>query len=174
VSVNGTAGNDHVNVTTSGSTITVSGLAEQVTIAHAEASDLLLISGGTGNDTIDASTMPAGTMALALNGGDGNDTVLGGGGNDVLVGGNGNDTFVFKFGASGQDVIQDFQVHGAGSQGDVIRLTGFSDHTFDQALAGGHIAQSGADVVISDGTNIFATLQNVSLASLHANDFMFA
>jgi hypothetical protein len=36
------------------------------------------------------------------------------------------------------------------------------------------VAQSGADVVISDGTNIVATLQNISLASLHAHDLMFA
>ena len=172
MSVSGTAGNDHINVTTSGSAITLSGLAEQVTIAQAEAGDHLSINGGAGNDTIDASAIPAGTLALTLDGGEGNDTIVGSVANDVLIGGDGNDTFVFKFGASGQDVIQDFQVHGAGSQGDVIRLTGFSDHTFDQALAGGHIAQSGADVVISDGTNIIATL-HVSLASLHANDFMF-
>jgi hypothetical protein len=71
-------------------------------------------------------------------------------------------------------MIQDFQAHGSTASGDVIRLAGFSDHTFDQALADGHIAQSGADVVISDGTSIIATLQNVSLAALHANDFMFS
>jgi hypothetical protein len=55
----------------------------------------------------------------------------------------------------------------------VVSLAGFSDHTFEQAIADGHIAQSGADVVISDGTSVVATLQNVSLASLHANDFLF-
>ena len=75
---------------------------------------------------------------------------------------------------SGQDVIQDFQLHGAASQGDVFRLEGSSDHSFAQALADGHIAQSGADVVISDGTNIVATLQNVSLAALNSHDFLFA
>ncbi len=109
--------------------------------------------------------MPAAILALALNGS---------AGNDFLVGGTGNDTFVFNFGESGHDVIQDFQVHGASAQGDVVHLEGFADHTFDQALADSHIAQSGADVVIFDGTDIIATLQNVSLASLHANDFMFA
>lgn len=113
-------------------------------------------------------------MTLTLNGGDGNDTITGSAGNDALIGGNGNDTFVFNFNSSGHDVVQDFQVHGTGEQGDVVRLAGFSDHTFDQALADGHIAQSGADVVISDGTNVVATLQNLSLASLHANDFIFA
>ena len=74
----------------------------------------------------------------------------------------------------GHDVIQDFQVHGTGTQGDLVRLAGFSDHSFSQALADGHIAQSGSDVIISDGTNVVATLQNISLATLHAHDFMFA
>ncbi|WP_249779419.1 beta strand repeat-containing protein [Bradyrhizobium sediminis] len=174
VTINGTAGNDYVNLTAAGSLITVSGLPAQVTVDHGEAGDLLTVNGGAGNDTIDASAVPSGAMALALSGGDGNDTITGGNGNDALVGGNGNDTFVFNFGTSGQDVIQDFQVHGSSASGDVIGLAGFSDHTFDQALADGHIAQSGADVVISDGTGIIATLQNVSLAALHANDFMFS
>jgi Ca2+-binding RTX toxin-like protein len=174
VTVNGTAGHDRIVVSSSGTGVVVSGLPAQVTVDHGETSDLLSISGGAGNDIIDASAMPAGAMALALNGGEGNDIIMGGAANDGLVGGNGNDTFMFNFGAGGHDVIQDFQVHGTGTQGDVIRLAGFSDHTFDQALADGHIAQSGTDVVISDGTGIVATLQNVSLASLHANDFMFA
>ena len=71
-------------------------------------------------------------------------------------------------------VIQDFQVHTGGlHQADTISLVGFTDHSFDQLVANGHIFQSGADVVISDGTHAFAALQNVSLASLHANDFLF-
>jgi Ca2+-binding RTX toxin-like protein len=176
VTVDGTAGSDHINVTASGTVVAVTGLPAQVSVDHGEAGDLLTINGGAGNDTIDASKIPAGTMALMLNGGDGNDTIVGGAGNEVLVGGTGNDTFAFNFNPSGHghDVIQDFQAHGTGTQGDVIRLAGFSDHSFDQALADGHIAQSGSDVVISDGTNIVATLQNVSLAALHAHDFMFA
>ncbi len=174
VTVDGTVGNDHIDVTASGAVVTVSGLPAQVTIDRGEAGDFLSINGGAGNDTIDASKMPAGTMALTLNGGDGNDTIIGGAGNDVLAGGSGNDTFVFNFGASGHDVIQDFQVHGASAQqGDVVRLEGGPDHTFAQAVADGHIAQSGADVVISDGTNVIATLQHISVADLHAHDFMF-
>ena len=60
----------------------------------------------------------------------------------------------------------------AGAQGDVVLLTGFSDQTFDQAVANGHIAQAGADVVILDGANIVATLHDISLGSLHASDFL--
>jgi Ca2+-binding RTX toxin-like protein len=174
VAANATDGNDHINVTASGSVIAVSGLSEQLTIDHAEAGDHLTINAGAGNDTINASAISAGTIALTLNGGDGNDTITGSAGNDVLAGGTGNDTFVFKSGTSGHDLVQDFQLHGTTSQGDVLRLEGSSDHGFAEALADGHIAQSGADVVISDGTNIVATLQNVSLAALNAHDFLFA
>jgi hypothetical protein len=67
-----------------------------------------------------------------------------------------------------------FQPHGAGTQGDLLSLTGFAEHSFDQAVGDGHIAQAGADVVISDGTHVVATLHDVLLSSLHANDFVFA
>jgi Ca2+-binding RTX toxin-like protein len=174
VTVDGSAGNDRINVTACGTVVTVGGLSAQVTVDHADATDVLSINAGAGNDTIDASAIWAGTMTLSLNGGDGNDTITGSAGNDFLRGGSGNDTFVFTHGVSGHDVIQDFQVHGTSAQGDMVRLTGSSDHTFDQALADGHIAQSGADVAISDGTSVVATLQNISLASLHAHDFLFA
>src|SRR5207237_950481 len=137
------------------------------------ANDSLAVNGLDGNDTIDASALAAGVIKLTIDGGAGNDIITGSQGNDVLIGGAGNDQFVFNFGASGHDVIQDFQAHGTGTQGDVIQLAGFSDHTFDQAIADGHITQVGTDVVISDGSSIVATLQNVSLASLHANDFLF-
>jgi Ca2+-binding RTX toxin-like protein len=158
VTVNGTGGNDQIDVTASGTLVTVSGLPAQVTIDHAEGGDLgdhLVINGGAGNDTINASALPAGTIGLTLDGGAGNNT------------------FVFTFGTNGNDVIQGFQAHGAGGQGDLVALMGASDHTFNQAVADGHIAQSGADVVISDGTNVAATLQNIMLTSLHANDFHF-
>lgn len=163
VNVRGTAGDDHIIVKESGSGLTVTGLSAQVTIAHGEVADVLSIDGGTGNDTIDASAGPAGTMGFRLSGGDGNDVLLGGAGNDV---------FAFTFGESGHDEIQNFHVHGANTQGDVISLSGFSDQTFAQAVADGHIAQAGADVVISDGTNIIATLHDISIFTLTAQDFL--
>jgi Ca2+-binding RTX toxin-like protein len=174
VTVNATNGADQISVASSGTSVVVNGLSGQVTIDGAEAAnDSLTIKGLDGNDTIDASELNAGQIKLTIDGSDGNDTIIGSSGNDVLIGGAGNDTFVFTFGTGGHDVIQDFQAHGTSAQGDFISLADFSDHTFEQAIADGHIAQSGADVVISDGTNVVATLQNVSLASLHANDFLF-
>ena len=156
VTVNGTGGNDQINITTSGTQVTVSGLAAQVTVDHADVGDHLVINAGAGNDTINASASHAGAIGLILNGGFGSDT------------------FVFAFGSNGQDVVQGFQAHGANAGGDLVSLLGSTDHTFDQAVADGHIAQSGADVVITDGANVTATLPGISLAALHANDFLFS
>jgi Ca2+-binding RTX toxin-like protein len=78
VIVNGSAGDDNVSVTTGGSTILVNGLAARVTIDGAEASnDSLVINGLAGNDTINASTLPAGMINLTINSGVGNDTITG-------------------------------------------------------------------------------------------------
>src|SRR5262252_631167 len=77
---------------TSPSRETVAGLAETVTIAHAEgALDQLNVSAGAGDDVIDASGLSANHISLTLDGGAGNDTILGSHGNDTVVGGTGND-----------------------------------------------------------------------------------
>jgi Ca2+-binding RTX toxin-like protein len=103
VTVNGTAGDDRISVASSGSSITVNGLATQVSINDAEgANDSLVINGGTGNDTIDASRLHAGQVNLTINGGDGNDTITGSAGNDTVIGGRGND--VASLGA-GNDIF---------------------------------------------------------------------
>ena len=53
---NGTANNDQISVATSGNSIVVKGLAAQVTVSGAESlNDSLVVNGGAGNDTIDAS-----------------------------------------------------------------------------------------------------------------------
>src|SRR5262249_49416582 len=106
-----------------------------VAIFNAEAAnDRLIVDGGAGDDTINASGLGAGTIGLTLNGGAGNDTLIGGADNDVLMGragidqlsgGAGPAKFVFSgdslaaldtgVGAN-RDVIQDFS-------GDIIDLS---------------------------------------------------
>jgi Ca2+-binding RTX toxin-like protein len=93
VIVNGTAGNDHITVASNRDSVVVNGLAAQVTIAGAErVNDSLVINGGTGDDVIDASRLAAGHLQLTLNGGAGNDTIIGSQGDDTVIGGQGNDT----------------------------------------------------------------------------------
>ncbi|WP_426608588.1 beta strand repeat-containing protein [Bradyrhizobium sp. McL0616] len=92
VIVNGTAGDDHVSVVSSGSSILVNGLAAQVSIKGVDAgTDSLVVNGLGGDDIIDASGLHAGQVNLTINGGDGNDTITGSAGNDFVNGGRGND-----------------------------------------------------------------------------------
>ena len=92
VGVSGTGAADSIVATDAGGATLVSGLPAAVQVHGADAGlDQLQINGGAGNDTIDASAVSASGMSLALNGGDGDDTLYGGAGNDTVSGGRGND-----------------------------------------------------------------------------------
>jgi Ca2+-binding RTX toxin-like protein len=115
VTVNGTAGGDAINVVSSGPSVLVNGLPAQVTIKGADAGlDALVVNGGAGNDTIDASRLNAGQVNLTINGGDGDDRITGSAGNDLVIGGRGSDvasmgagddTFVWNPG-DGNDTVE--------------------------------------------------------------------
>src|SRR6516225_1418396 len=76
VTVNGTGGNDHITVASSGASVVVNGLAAQVTIAGAEPDkDSLVVNGAAGNDTINASALTAGQINLTINGDAGDDVI---------------------------------------------------------------------------------------------------
>jgi Ca2+-binding RTX toxin-like protein len=99
--INATNAADKISVSTSGGVITVSGLAETVTITGAEAAnDRLIINGLGGDDTIDASKLSG--ILLTANGGDGNDVLVGSPGNDTLLGGAGDDVLI---GGPGADIL---------------------------------------------------------------------
>jgi Ca2+-binding RTX toxin-like protein len=115
VIVNGTAGDDHISVVSSGSSIVVNGLSAQVTINGAEpGNDSLVINGLAGNDVIDASRLHSGLASLTVNGGDGDDRIIGSAGNDLVNGGRGNDTALLGAGndtfvwnpGDGSDVVE--------------------------------------------------------------------
>ena len=127
VTVNATNGDDVVTIASAGNQIVVSGLAAQVTIDHAEAGDMLVINGLGGDDVINASGLEAGKIALQVNGGlgddivigsDGNDTVNGGDGDDIAFLGAGDDLFVWNPGddndtIEGQDGVDTLLFNGA-------------------------------------------------------------
>jgi len=189
VTATGRASADHIVVSGSAGSASVTGLPGGVSVSHADFFDQLVVAGGGGADQIDATgftgdltltlqgqegndSLKDGSANDSLSGGAGDDTISTGGGFDTISGGVGNDRF---FADSGQprDIIVDFQAHGTGADADVLVLSGFSDHSFAAAVANGHIVQSGADVLVGDASGTAVLLQNVLLTSLHANDFIF-
>ena len=102
VVVSRTNGSDAVTVTGSGRSAQVVGLPTRVVVGGARTTDRLTVNGLDGDDVIDASAVPAGSIQLTLNGDAGDDTITGGAGNDILTGGEGNDRL---FGGPGIDAI---------------------------------------------------------------------
>jgi Ca2+-binding RTX toxin-like protein len=138
VTVNGTNGSDQITVTAVGSKVTVSGLPVTVTVDHADAGDVLAINAGNGNDTINASALPAGVIGLTIDAGAGNDTVIGSQGADTILGGDGNDTVT-------------------GGRGDDVALLGAGNDTFIWNPGdGSDIVEGGAgtDTLLFNGANI--------------------
>jgi Ca2+-binding RTX toxin-like protein len=92
VIVNGTNGNDTLNVSGDTSGVAVSGLGPLVAIQHQEPSDTLRVNGFGGNDAISAAALAAQAITLTLDGGAGDDTIAGARGAEVAFGGDGNDS----------------------------------------------------------------------------------
>ena len=65
-------------------------------------SDRLTVNALAGDDVVDASGVAAGAMLLTLDGGDGDDVLLGGAGDDTLLGGAGDDVLI---GGPGNDTL---------------------------------------------------------------------
>jgi Ca2+-binding RTX toxin-like protein len=103
VIVNATSGDDVATVSASGSTAQVSDLAAVVQVTGAGiATDRLTVKGLAGDDVLDASGGAANSVPLTLDGGEGDDVLLGGAGNDTLLGGAGDDVLL---GGLGQDIL---------------------------------------------------------------------
>jgi Ca2+-binding RTX toxin-like protein len=145
VTVNGTSASDQINVVATATGVAVIGLPAQVNIDHPEAGDLLTVSGGNGNDTINASSLPADVIGLAIDGGGGNDTIIGSQGADRLLGGDGSDTVV-------------------GGRGNDTALLGNGNDTFiwnpgdGSDVVEGH---AGTDTLVFNGANI-AEIMDIS------------
>ena len=179
VIVNGTAGDDTVTVASSGSSVAVNGLSEQVTINGAEAAnDLLVINGGGGDDNIVVGDL-TGTgvqVAIDLAGtpgsgvGDGQPdtvTVNGTAGNDtVQVTGSGGSVSVAGLPAlvtiSGSEAGSDQLVINTLGGDDVITAAGLPAATVQLTIDGGAgndtiTGGDGNDMLIGGDGNDFIT-----------------
>jgi Ca2+-binding RTX toxin-like protein len=139
VIVNGTSGADSVSVTGAGSGFVVAGLPALVAVNGTDGPmDSLVLNTLGGNDTVNASSLPAGVVQLTVDGGAGDDMILGSGGNDVLIGGDGN------------DVIN-------GGRGNDVALMGAGDDTFVWNPGDGSDiveGQGGSDSLLFNGSNV--------------------
>jgi Ca2+-binding RTX toxin-like protein len=99
VIINGTAGDDVITATLPGGRLLVSGLAASVLVKNFDTTlDTVRIRALEGEDVIDASAVAAGGPPLSLDGGAGNDILLGSVGNDTLLGGDDDDVLLGLFG----------------------------------------------------------------------------
>jgi Ca2+-binding RTX toxin-like protein len=129
-------------------------------------SGISYVDGGAGNDILVGSN-----FADVLRGGAGVDKLTGGGGNDTLTGGADFDTFIFAAGF-GKDRITDF-TEGSGLN-DVIQFDDAVFANFNAVMAAA--VQVGANVEIRLDANNVLTLNDVSLTGAHrlmADDFTF-
>ena len=93
VVINATGGDDAIIVAGANGSATITGLSAQVIITGLDANDQIVINGLGGDDAIDATAMQA-IALLTLNGGDGDDVLIGGFGADTLSGGIGDDVLI--------------------------------------------------------------------------------
>jgi Ca2+-binding RTX toxin-like protein len=139
VIVNGTNGDDIIDVVGAGTSASVIGLAARVNITNAEgANDNLVINALGGDDGVTATTLPAGVVKLTIDGGAGEDDLLGSQGADVFRGGGERD---FTFGDNGNDVA----------------FMGAGDDTFQWNPGDGNDTlegQDGADSMLFFGANV--------------------
>lgn len=139
VIINGTSGNDIIDVFGAGASVAVLGLHTRVNIANSEgANDSLVINALSGDDAVTATTLPAGIIKLTIDGGADDDNLLGSQGADSFLGGDGND---FIFGDNGND----------------LALMGAGDDVFQWNPGDGNDViegQDGADQMLFFGANI--------------------
>jgi Ca2+-binding RTX toxin-like protein len=139
VIVNGTDGNDIIDIVGAGTSVSVVGLPARVNVTNSEgANDSLVVNALGGDDGVTATTLPAGVIKLTVDGGAGDDTLLGSQGADVFLGGDGND---FIFGDNGND----------------LALMGAGDDTFQWDPGDGNDTiegQDGTDTMLFFGANI--------------------
>src|SRR5262249_5495690 len=140
VTVTGTNKTDAIQIMGAGASYSVLGLPASVSVTGSEgANDQLFVNARNGNDTINASTLPAGVVQkLHVDAGLGSDRIFGSQGADELTGGDGNE---FVDGNEGDDLVS------LGAGNDVFQW----DPGDGSDIVEG---QDGADRMIFNGSNL--------------------
>lgn len=158
VVVQGTAGGDVATIANFGAGYRVSGLPTVVTVTASEgATDQLGFLALGGDDTIDASGLSAGRALVTLNGGLGNDVILGSQGPDQIIGGDGND---FLLGGADDDTF----VWNPGDDNDTLE----GQAGFDTMLFNGANVAEQIDLSANGGRLRF--FRNIASVVMDAND----
>ena len=161
--VHGTNGDDIVDVVGAGTSASVLGLTARVNLTNSEgANDSLVVNALGGDDDVTATTLPAGVIKLAVDGGAGEDDILGTQGADVFRGGDGSDVI---FGDNGNDLA----VMGAGDDsfqwnpGDGNDTLEGQDGVDTMLFFGANIDEN-IDIVANGGRVLFArSVANVTM-----------
>jgi Ca2+-binding RTX toxin-like protein len=164
--VNGTQTNDTIVVSGSAGAFLITGLSVAITVTNSEpAIDNLTINALGGHDNVDASSLASNVIKLTINGGLGNDTLLGSQGGDMLNGGDGNDAI---FGSGGNDTFtwnpgDDNDIFDGQAGNDTLQFNGANiiENIVISAL-GGHLS------FFRDVANVTADCDNVEIVSFAA------
>ena len=152
VNVAGSADDDSLRFEMVGGVLEAVGRGVRVRVENAEiGTDHFALRGLDGNDTLEAKNVPAGTIGLILDGGNGNDTLHGGAGNDLLLGGNDNDRITWNHGdgadtADGGDGADVLEVNGTNG-GDTFLVTA-------NGIGGVIVAEDGGAAASVTATNV--------------------
>jgi Ca2+-binding RTX toxin-like protein len=166
VTVAGTAGADAIHITSVNSDfVLITGTPATVGIFFADPTDSLTVNGAAGDDVFDASALAAGAIDLTLNGGAGNDFLIGSAGSDLVTGGQGNDVALL---GAGDDTF----TWNPGDGSDIVEgQAGFDTLTFNGANIAEHIeisANGGRALFTRDVANIVMDVNDVEKISFNA------
>lgn len=159
VTINGTNGADTFGAAGDSGGVIVSGLKARVSIFQQEAAnDKLILNGQGGDDVINNQSLRADAIQLTVNGGDGNDLIVGSQGNDTVNGGRGTDTALM---GDGDDAF----VWNPGDGSDIVEgQAGFDTLVFNGANVAERIdisANGGRVRFTRDVANIVMDLNDV-------------
>jgi Ca2+-binding RTX toxin-like protein len=158
VTVNGTVGPDAFGAAGDAGGVSVFGLHTVVNIFTPEqANDRLTLSGLDGDDVINAASLEADGMQLTVNGGRGNDQLLGSEGNDLVNGGDGNDLALM---GAGDDAF----VWNPGDDNDTLE----GQEGFDKMLFNGAVIAENIDISANGGRVLF--FRNIANVLMDLND----